>query len=119
MPHCEFLCHNWQKFFGVLYDRELLDDELYAVCSLFRPGVRMFVLSDSCHCGAMTKTMFLDPTPFLPRLEARVRSSTGVNLRPKFRRPRCRQRPTRGGRHYMTTFARRLLVAKRSTWDAV
>ena len=70
-----------------LYDREIVDDELYAAWSLFRPGVRIFVLSDSCHSGTMTKAMFLDPTPHVPRLEARVRASTGTNLRPKFLPP--------------------------------
>ena len=71
----------------VLYDRELVDDELYAMWSRFRPGVRVFVLSDSCHSGTMTKAMFLNPAPFLPHLETRVRASTGPNLRPKFLPP--------------------------------
>ena len=70
-----------------LYDRELVDDELYAMWSRFRPGVRVFVLSDSCHSGTMTKAMFLNPAPFLPHLETRVRASTGPNLRPKFLPP--------------------------------
>ena len=71
----------------VLYDRELVDDELYAMWSRFRPGVRVFVLSDSCHSGTMTKSMFLNPAPFLPHLETRVRASTGPNLIPKFLPP--------------------------------
>lgn len=71
----------------VLYDRELLDDELYVAWSLFRPGVRIFVVSDSCHSGTITKEMFLNPTPFLPRVEARVRATTGPNLRPRFLPP--------------------------------
>jgi hypothetical protein len=71
----------------VLYDREIVDDELYAAWSLFRPGVRILVLSDSCHSGTMTKATFLDPAPHVARLEARVRASTGANLRPKFLPP--------------------------------
>jgi metacaspase-1 len=71
----------------VLYDRELIDDELYAMWSLFRPGVRICVLSDSCQSGIMTKEMFLNPAPYLPHLEARVRASTRENLRPKFLPP--------------------------------
>lgn len=71
----------------VLHDREIVDDELYAAWSLFRPGVRILVLSDSCHSGTMTKAMFLDPAPHVTRLEARVRASTGANLRPKFLPP--------------------------------
>lgn len=68
----------------VLHDREIVDDEPYAAWSLFRPGVRILVLSDSCHSGTLTKAMFLDPAPHVTRLEARVRASTGANLRPKF-----------------------------------
>jgi metacaspase-1 len=68
----------------VLYDRALLDDELYAAWSLFRPGVRIFVVSDTCHSGTITKEMFLNPAPFLPRFEARLRAATGPNLRPRF-----------------------------------
>jgi hypothetical protein len=71
----------------VLYDRELVDDELYAMWSRFRPGVRIFVLSDSCRSGTMTKAMFLNPASFLPHLDRRVRASTGPCLRPKFLPP--------------------------------
>jgi caspase domain-containing protein len=42
----------------VLYDRELIDDELYNEWSYFDPGVRIFVLSDSCHSGTVTRAMF-------------------------------------------------------------
>ncbi len=39
----------------VLYDRQLLDDELAALWTLFQPGVRIFVLSDSCHSGTVVR----------------------------------------------------------------
>lgn len=39
----------------VLYDRELIDDELYALYATFQPGVRIAVLSDSCHSGTVTR----------------------------------------------------------------
>jgi hypothetical protein len=39
----------------VLFDRQLLDDELYALWARFKPGVRIFVLSDSCHSGSVTR----------------------------------------------------------------
>jgi Caspase domain/Putative peptidoglycan binding domain len=39
----------------VLYDRQLIDNELYALWSLFRPGVRVLVVSDSCHSGTVTR----------------------------------------------------------------
>lgn len=38
-----------------LYDRELIDDELYAMWSQFQSGVRIFMLSDSCHSGTMAR----------------------------------------------------------------
>jgi metacaspase-1 len=40
----------------VLYDRELIDDELYALWGGLKPGVRVLVLSDSCHSGSVVKT---------------------------------------------------------------
>ena len=42
----------------VLYDGELVDDELHQFYVQFKPGVRIFVLSDSCHSGTVTKAMY-------------------------------------------------------------
>lgn len=39
----------------VLYDRQLLDDELWFAWSKFRPGVRVFVSCDSCHSGTVIR----------------------------------------------------------------
>lgn len=41
----------------VLYDRQLVDDELYNLYSKFKAGVRIIVLSDSCHSGTVTKAL--------------------------------------------------------------
>ncbi len=41
----------------VLWDRQLLDDELEGLWSCFEPGVRVFVLSDSCHSGTVLRMM--------------------------------------------------------------
>jgi len=38
-----------------LYDSQLLDDEQYRLYSSFRNGVRIIVLSDSCHSGTVTR----------------------------------------------------------------
>ena len=38
-----------------LYDGELIDDELYFELSRFGTGVRILVLSDSCHSGTVTR----------------------------------------------------------------
>lgn len=39
----------------VLFDRMLVDDELYAMWSSFKKGVRIVVLSDSCHSGSVIR----------------------------------------------------------------
>lgn len=39
----------------VLYDRMLIDDEWIALWGEFKPGVRIVVVSDSCHSGTATK----------------------------------------------------------------
>ena len=41
-----------------LYDGELIDDELYTALGKFARGVRVFVLSDSCHSGTVTKMAY-------------------------------------------------------------
>jgi hypothetical protein len=44
-----------------LYDGELIDDELYYQLSRFAAGVRVLVLSDSCHSGTVARAA-LQPT---------------------------------------------------------
>jgi hypothetical protein len=38
-----------------LYDGELIDDEVFVELSRFQPGVRIIVLSDSCHSGSVVR----------------------------------------------------------------
>jgi metacaspase-1 len=45
----------------VLYDRQLIDDELYALWGRFESGVRIFMLSDSCHSGSVARDMLASP----------------------------------------------------------
>lgn len=55
-----------------LYDRQVIDDELYALWGRFKSGVRILVLSDSCHSG----TAIRDVPPFVsggPRRRAMPR----------------------------------------------
>jgi len=40
-----------------LYDRMIVDDEIYAALSQFRAGVRIFFVSDSCHSGSVVRVM--------------------------------------------------------------
>ena len=46
-----------------LYDGQLLDDELYFELSRFKAGVRILVLSDSCHSGTVTREIAPPPPP--------------------------------------------------------
>jgi hypothetical protein len=39
------------------YDRQIVDDELYELWAKFKPGVRILVLSDSCHSGSVNKAI--------------------------------------------------------------
>ena len=43
-----------------LYDRQLLDDELYECFEAFKEGTRILVVSDSCHSGTITKDVALN-----------------------------------------------------------
>jgi hypothetical protein len=46
-----------------LYDGQLIDDELYLELSRFAAGVRVLVLSDSCHSGSVTRELNPPPPP--------------------------------------------------------
>jgi hypothetical protein len=39
------------------YNRQLIDDELGEAWALFKPGVRIFMLSDSCHSGTNDRNL--------------------------------------------------------------
>ena len=41
----------------VCYDRQLVDDELYELWGQFKSGVRIVVLSDSCHSGTVLRAI--------------------------------------------------------------
>ncbi|WP_114968881.1 caspase family protein [Rhodoferax ferrireducens] len=46
-----------------LFDGQLIDDELYLELSKFKAGVRILVLSDSCHSGSVTRELPPPPPP--------------------------------------------------------
>ena len=59
----------------VAYDRQIVDDELYALWGRFAPGARIFVLSDSCHSGTVTRDIEADvPGPVSTRQRAATES---------------------------------------------
>jgi hypothetical protein len=45
-----------------LFDGELLDDELYALWAQFKPGVRILMVSDSCHSGSVARLALSTPS---------------------------------------------------------
>ena len=52
-----------------LYDGQLIDDELYFELGKFGAGVRVLVLSDSCHSGTVTRAR---PEPPPPGMRAKL-----------------------------------------------
>ena len=61
----------------VLYDRELVDDELYVLWGKFAAGVRIVMLSDSCHSGTVARAM-----PIFNRANAGVTVAVRNRLMP-------------------------------------
>ncbi len=59
----------------VLFDRELVDDELHELYNRFRLGVRIVVLSDSCHSGTVTRALYERTAPL--ESDAGLRSQGG------------------------------------------
>jgi metacaspase-1 len=47
----------------VLYDRQLVDDEIYDLYSKFAEGTRILVFSDSCHSGTVNRDIFNAAVP--------------------------------------------------------
>jgi len=67
----------------VAFDRQIVDDELYALWGRFRPGVRIIVLSDSCHSGSVARRIDDEvPDPVATR-EAADRESPRYRAMPR------------------------------------
>ena len=66
-----------------LYDGQLIDDELFALWPEFKAGVRIFVLSDSCHSGTVIKLApdENDPATRIQRLVAEAMAAEGARFR--------------------------------------
>jgi metacaspase-1 len=67
----------------VLYDRQLVDDELYALWATFQPGVRIFVLSDSCHSGTVTRRIDADVPNVVATAESAAKQSPRYRALPR------------------------------------
>jgi hypothetical protein len=66
----------------VLYDRQLIDDELFGLWSKFAAGVRICVLSDSCHSGTVIRNVTGSMLSSLPET---LKRDYGVLAKPRFR----------------------------------
>lgn len=64
-----------------LFDGELLDDELYQLFTRFRQGVRVLVLSDSCHSGSVTRALALKGSSVRSIYESFDAVASGESLR--------------------------------------
>jgi hypothetical protein len=58
-----------------LYDRMLIDDELFKLFSHFVAGVRIFMLSDSCHSGSVARNIMVRSSISFDDLPQAVRSA--------------------------------------------
>lgn len=67
-----------------LYDGELVDDTLHTLFGRFRAGVRILMLSDSCHSGSVSKDQ-LDALQEEYAALRRYDPITGAPVGPKFR----------------------------------
>ena len=67
----------------VLYDRQLVDDELYTLWSKFAPGVRIVVLSDSCHSGTAIRETFAAISPTRSTTALSIPKPNGMRTMPK------------------------------------
>ncbi|HEU4733900.1 MAG TPA: caspase family protein [Kofleriaceae bacterium] len=94
-----------------LYDAQLIDDELYALWRTFAPGVRILVLSDSCHSGTMAKQAFLsalNATGVLHALLAPAGEQPAIRAMPDA----VAQRVYRGNREFYDALQDKLLGDK-------
>ena len=55
-----------------LYDGQLIDDELYLELGKFATGVRILVLSDSCHSGTVVRAGPPGGVPVLPEMRSKM-----------------------------------------------
>ena len=94
----------------MLYDRQLIDDELYQLWSAFTAKVRIVMLSDSCHSGTVAKPMAGRPrsanVPMSRRMPLDVedsdlpRAQAPVRRHPEEDAGACRHlHPQHGGAH--------------------
>ncbi|MFJ3881651.1 caspase family protein [Streptomyces sp. NPDC090077] len=67
----------------VLYDRQFVDDELYALLGAFPEDVRVLLLSDSCHSGTVSRDVshFLDDAELVRAFDTSEPSEVRARIR--------------------------------------
>lgn len=84
-----------------LYNRELLDDELFEAFRAFKEGTRILVVSDSCHSGTIVRAL-PDETDLSVMLES------GLNRAAAARSLRSRKLPLEAEQEIMARFAEKV-----------
>jgi metacaspase-1 len=88
-----------------LYDGELIDDVLYGLFARFKPGVRVLIVSDSCHSGSVSRDQY-DRLAAEYAAQRRFDPLTGALVGPGFR-------------GMPTDVARRTYAQNREEYDAL
>lgn len=81
-----------------LYDGQLIDDELHTLYGEFAKGVRILVLSDSCHSGTVTRDA---------QAAAMARTPTGEPPRYRVMPPNVAQRVYRANKEFYDNLAKK------------
>jgi hypothetical protein len=104
-----------------LFDRMLLDDELYNLWTHFAAGVRIYVLSDSCHSGTVLKQMVYTHVPDVGTLSTYVtnQSSRAPKLTEYQALELMREAKPRKYRNLPKDVERATYRADKKTYDAV
>ncbi len=55
----------------LLHDRQFIDDELFAALQQFEPGVKLLLVSDSCHSGTVTRKAVVNGTDLTLRIDGK------------------------------------------------
>jgi len=93
-----------------LFDGQLLDDELYLLWGAFQEGVRILVLSDSCHSGSVTR-LALAQAANRAMAELEVLAQYGVTeLRARYMPPDAALRTYRHNRAFYDALGKDLPV---------
>ena len=81
-----------------LYDGQMIDDELHTLYGAFAKGVRILVLSDSCHSGTVTRAA---------QAAAMARTPTGEPPRYRVMPPSLAQRVYRANKEFYDDLAKK------------